>query len=104
MLIWHFGLSGSSKCGPIPTLDHSARTDALAETAMMAPLPTPSHANDRPESPWVRLEVRVASGLPVTYEVGADDFLIGGSAGCDLRGRWPISLPSSVRFCARPTA
>ena len=85
MLIWHFGLSGSSKCGPIPTLDHSARTDAPAETAMMAPLPTPSHANDRPELPRVRLEVRVASGRPVTYEVGADDFLIGGSAGCDLR-------------------
>lgn len=52
---------------------------------MMAPLPTPSHSNDQPESPRVRLEVRVASGRPVTYEVGANDFLIGGSAGCDLR-------------------
>ena len=52
---------------------------------MMAPLPTPSHADDQPELPRVRLEVRAQSGRPVTYEVGADDFLIGGSAGCDLR-------------------
>ena len=52
---------------------------------MMAPLPTPSHIADRPELPRVRLEVRAPSGRAVTYEVGADDFLIGGSAGCDLR-------------------
>ena len=52
---------------------------------MMAPLPTPTQVADRPELPRVRLEVRAASGRPVTYEVGAEDFLIGGSAGCDLR-------------------
>jgi trichohyalin len=52
---------------------------------MMGPLPTPSHTDDRPELPRVRLEVRAASGRPVTYEVGAEEFLIGGSSACDLR-------------------
>jgi hypothetical protein len=61
---------------------------------MLGPLP-PSPAADRPELPRVRLDVR-ASGGPagsssrppargVTYEVGADEFLIGGAGGCDLR-------------------
>src|SRR5438093_5394701 len=66
------------------------RTDADpgrpgAETAMMAPLPTPSPSADRPELPRVRLEVRAASGRPVTYEFGADEFLVGAAGGCDLR-------------------
>ena len=52
---------------------------------MMAPLPTSSHTDDRPELPRVRLDVRSASGRVVSYEVGAEDFLIGGSSGCDLR-------------------
>ena len=52
---------------------------------MMAPLPTPSHAEERPELPRVRLDVRAASGRTIGYEVGAADFLIGGSPGCDLR-------------------
>ncbi len=61
---------------------------------MMAPLP-PSPSSDRPELPRVRLEVRAvapASAPPsrtparaVTYEVGSDEFLIGGVGGCDLR-------------------
>jgi hypothetical protein len=61
---------------------------------MLGPLP-PSPVADRPELPRVRLDVR-ASGpaagsggrappRAVTYEVGADEFLIGGAGGCDLR-------------------
>ena len=47
---------------PIRGLDDSGRTDAPAQTAMMAPLPTSSHTDDRPELPRVRLDVRAASG------------------------------------------
>ncbi len=52
---------------------------------MMAPLPPSNLPIDRPELPRVRLEVRSGSGRPVSYEVGADEFLIGGASGCDLR-------------------
>lgn len=52
---------------------------------MMAPLPTSSHATDQPDQGRVRLDVRATSGRTVSYEVGGDDFLIGGSTGCDLR-------------------
>jgi chromosome segregation ATPase len=52
---------------------------------MMAPLPPPNLSADRPELPRVRLEVRSGSGRSVSYEVGADEFLIGGASGCDLR-------------------
>ena len=51
-----------------------------AYTAMMAPLP-PSSPSDRPELPRVRLEVRSGSGRSVSYEVGAEEFLIGGASG-----------------------
>jgi chromosome segregation ATPase len=51
---------------------------------MLGPLP-PSLPADRPELPRVRLEVQVASGRAITYEVGGDEFLIGGAGGCDLR-------------------
>ena len=52
---------------------------------MMAPLPAPHPPPDRPELPRVRLDVRTGSGRSVSYEVGSDEFLIGGAAGCDLR-------------------
>ncbi|MDB5312923.1 MAG: smc 3 [Gemmataceae bacterium] len=52
---------------------------------MMAPLPSPTPSPDRPELPRVRLEVRTGAGRAVSYEVGTDEFLIGGAAGCDLR-------------------
>lgn len=57
---------------------------------MMAPLPpapTPPAGPpaDRPELPRVRLDVRTGAGRSVSYEVGADEFLIGGATGCDLR-------------------
>src|SRR5580658_4980647 len=52
---------------------------------MMAPLPPSNLSADRPELPRVRLEVRSGSGRSVSYEVGADEFLIGGASGCDLR-------------------
>lgn len=65
---------------------------------MMAPLPPPPTA--RPELPRVRLDVRTGSGRTVSYEVGADEFLIGGSSGCDLR--LPIAnLPPVVCQIAR---
>jgi hypothetical protein len=69
---------------------------------MMAPLPTPSHTDDRPELARVRLDVRAASGRTVSYEVGVDDFLIGGSAGCDLRLPAP-SLPPVLCQISRKT-
>src|SRR5213078_962979 len=50
---------------------------------MMAPLPPPPP--DRPELPRVRLEVRTGSGRSVSYEVGSDEFLIGGACWCYLR-------------------
>ncbi len=52
---------------------------------MMAPLPTPNTPSERPELPRVRLDVRAGSGRPVSYEVGSEEFLIGGASGCDLR-------------------
>ena len=57
---------------------------------MMAPLPpapTPPSGPpaDRPELPRVRLDVRTTSGRTVGYEVGSDEFLVGGASGCDLR-------------------
>src|SRR5580704_13347626 len=52
---------------------------------MMAPLPPSNLSADRPELPRVRLDVRSGSGRPVSYEVGAEEFLIGGANGCDLR-------------------
>ena len=52
---------------------------------MMAPLPTPSPSGDRPELPRVRLEVRTGAGRTLAYDFGADEFLIGGAPGCDLR-------------------
>ena len=62
---------------------------------MMAPLPNPPPANDRPELPRVRLEVRSGSGRTISYEVGSDEFLIGGASGCDLRLPVP-NAPSVV--------
>jgi uncharacterized phage infection (PIP) family protein YhgE len=50
-----------------------------------APTPPPGPPADRPELPRVRLDVRTGSGRSVSYEVGADEFLVGGAAGCDLR-------------------
>lgn len=52
---------------------------------MMAPFPNPPPQPDRPDRPRVRLDVRTGSGRAVSYEVGADEFLIGEAAGCDLR-------------------
>jgi hypothetical protein len=52
---------------------------------MMAPLPPSNLPADRPELPRVRLDVRSGSGRPISYEVGTDEFLIGGASGCDLR-------------------
>jgi chromosome segregation ATPase len=51
---------------------------------MMAPLP-PNPPAERPELPRVRIDVRTGSGRAVGYEVGSDEFLIGGAGGCDLR-------------------
>ena len=51
----------------------------------MAPLPNPTPPTDRADWPRVRLDVRAGSGRAVSYEVGGDEFLIGGAAGCDLR-------------------
>lgn len=62
---------------------------------MMAPLPSPTPPPDRPELPRVRLEVRTGSGRMVSYEVGSEEFLIGGASGCDLRLPAP-SLPPVV--------
>ena len=62
---------------------------------MMAPLPNPPPANDRPELPRVRLEVRTGSGRTVSYEVGSAEFLIGAASGCDLRLPVP-NAPSVV--------
>src|SRR6187455_2600066 len=59
---------------------------------MMAPLPPPP---DRPELPRVRLEVRTGSGRTVSYELGGDEFLIGGAGGCDLRLPVP-NIPAVV--------
>ena len=52
---------------------------------MMAPLPPTNLSADRPELPRVRLDVRSGSGRSIGYEVGTDEFLIGGASGCDLR-------------------
>jgi chromosome segregation ATPase len=70
---------------------------------MMAPLP-PSLSADRPELPRVRLEVRASTGnvasggkrsepRAVTYEVGGEEFLIGGAGGCEFRVPTPNVPP-----------
>ncbi|MBA4189141.1 MAG: hypothetical protein C0467_14180 [Planctomycetaceae bacterium] len=77
---------------------------------MIGSLP-PSPPADRPELPRVRLDVRPAPGSAsgsssrnpqraVTYEVGADEFLIGGASGCDLRLPTP-NLPPVVAQITR---
>jgi hypothetical protein len=72
-------------------------------TAMMAPLPTPSPADEGPELPRVRLEVRAPSGRAVTYEMGGGDFLVGGSSSCDLRLP-AANLPPVVCQISRSTS
>lgn len=77
---------------------------------MLGPLP-PSPAHDRPELPRVRLDVRAAPGSvgasrtpvrAVTYEVGADEFLIGGTGGCDLRLPAPGLPPVIAQITRKP--
>ncbi|MBX9585108.1 MAG: hypothetical protein K2X87_32785 [Gemmataceae bacterium] len=68
---------------------------------MMAPLPTPPPP-DRPDRPRVRLEVRTGSGRAVTYEVGADEFLIGEAAGCDLRIPTPTHAAVVCQLARKP--
>jgi DNA repair exonuclease SbcCD ATPase subunit len=50
---------------------------------------TPPHSPPRPaapaDAPGVRLEVRVGTGRAVGYQMAGDEFLIGGSDGCDVR-------------------
>jgi chromosome segregation ATPase len=68
--------------------------------AMMAPLPNPGPA-DRPELPRVRLEVRTAAGRVLTYDFGADEFLVGSAPGCDVR--LPAGAPPvAVQFARKP--
>ena len=69
---------------------------------MMAPLPTPPPPPDRPDRPRVRLEVRTGSGRAVTYEVGADEFLIGEAAGCDLRIPTPSHTAVVCQLVRKP--
>jgi chromosome segregation ATPase len=69
---------------------------------MMAPLPSSSQPADRPESPRVRLDVRLASGRTVNYEVGADEFLIGGASGCDFRIPAPNLPPVICQLIRKP--
>lgn len=68
---------------------------------MMAPLP-PNPPTDRPELPRVRLDVRAGSGRPVSYEVGSDEFLIGGAGGCDLRLPAPDLPPVICQIIRKP--
>ncbi len=68
---------------------------------MMAPLPNPGPSADRPELPRVRLEVRTGAGRVLAYEFGADEFLVGAAAGCDLR--LPAGAPPvAVQYTRRP--
>jgi chromosome segregation ATPase len=67
---------------------------------MMGPLPPPPP--DRPELPRVRLEVRTGSGRSVSYEVGSDEFLIGGASGCDLRLPTPNLPPVVCQLTRKP--
>src|SRR5580692_7408116 len=69
---------------------------------MMAPLPPSNLSADRPELPRVRLDVRSGSGRSVSYEVGAEEFLIGGANGCDLRIPAP-NLPPVICQLIRKT-
>lgn len=68
---------------------------------MMAPLP-PNPPVERPELPRVRLDVRTSLGRTVSYEVGSDEFLIGGADGCDLRLPAP-NLPPVIAQITRKT-
>jgi hypothetical protein len=69
---------------------------------MMAPLPPSNLSADRPELPRVRLDVRSGSGRAVSYEVGADEFLIGGANGCDLRLPAPSLPPVILQITRKP--
>ncbi len=77
---------------------------------MLGSLP-PLPAADRPELPRVRLEVRAVGqrggsaasappGRTVSYEVGGDEFLLGGTSGCDLRLPAP-NLPPVIAQISR---
>ncbi|HEX4612356.1 MAG TPA: FHA domain-containing protein, partial [Urbifossiella sp.] len=68
---------------------------------MMAPLPSPAPPPDRPELPRARVEVRTGGGRAVTYEIGADEFLVGPAAGCDLRLPLPGPAPVVLQFLRR---
>jgi len=68
---------------------------------MIGPLP-PFPTTERPELPRVRLEVRASAGRPVTYEVGGEEFLIGGAGGCDLRVPTPNLPPVICQITRKP--
>ncbi len=68
---------------------------------MIGPLP-PFPTTERPELPRVRLEVRTTAGRPVTYEVGGEEFLIGGAGGCDLRVPTPNLPPVVCQITRKP--
>jgi chromosome segregation ATPase len=51
----------------------------------MTPPPPPPRPAPTADAPGVRLDVRVGTGRAVGYQMAADEFLIGGADGCDVR-------------------
>jgi chromosome segregation ATPase len=77
---------------------------------MLGALP-PLPSADRPELPRVRLDVRASVGAAasartppkaVSYEVGSDEFLVGGTGGCDLRLPTPGLPPVIAQISRKP--
>ncbi len=52
---------------------------------MLAPIPIPRREASPLDADATRLEIRLGSGRVVSYPMAAEEFLIGGAAGCDLR-------------------
>lgn len=52
---------------------------------MLAPIPIPRREASPLDADATRLEIRLGSGRVVSYPIAAEEFLIGGAAGCDLR-------------------
>lgn len=82
MMRFELGLVAILALGSNPAILHpqGSRT-----SIMLAPIPIPRREASPHDADATRLEIRLGAGRIVSYPMAADEFLIGGATGCDLR-------------------